>query len=71
MIKAIVVTFRYDLCPITLTSSLYSIFIVTVLFLMLITDIPAAFSEEVVTIIPCSSNHNNAKSKTHRLRIFN
>ena len=28
---------------------------------MLITNIPAAFSEEVITIIPCSSNHNNAK----------
>ena len=28
---------------------------------MLITNIPAAFSEEVITIIPCSSNHNNTK----------
>jgi plastocyanin len=53
--------FRYDLCPITLTTSLYTIPIVTVLFLTLITNIPAAFSEEVITIIPCSSNHNNAK----------
>ena len=28
---------------------------------MLIINIPAAFSEEVITIIPCSSNHNNAE----------
>ena len=26
---------------------------------MLVTDIPAAYSEEVITIIPSSSNHNN------------
>jgi plastocyanin len=47
-------------CPIALTS-LYTIPVVTVLFLMLITNIPATFADEVITIIPDSSNHNNTK----------
>jgi plastocyanin len=34
---------------------------VTIFSLILITNISAAFSEEVITIIPCSSNHNNTK----------
>ena len=29
--------------------------------LMAVTGIPAAYSEDVITIIPCSSNHNNPK----------
>ena len=33
----------------------------TIFSLILITNIPVAFSEEVITIIPCSSNHNNDK----------
>jgi len=33
----------------------------TIVFLMAVTGIPAAYSEDVITIIPCSSNHNNPK----------
>jgi len=32
-----------------------------IVFLMAVTGIPAAYSEDVITIIPCSSNHNNPK----------
>jgi plastocyanin len=35
--------------------------ILPVFLLMLISGIPAAYSENVITIIPCSSNHNNPK----------
>jgi hypothetical protein len=33
----------------------------TIVFLMAVTGIPAAYSEDVITIIPCSSNHDNPK----------
>jgi hypothetical protein len=47
---------------------------------MLITNIPTAFSEEVITIITCSRNHNNAKffdmpsyfiQKGQQIRLYN
>jgi plastocyanin len=37
------------------------LFISAIFFLMVITSIPVAYAEDVVTIIPCSSNHNNTK----------
>ncbi|MGC1927668.1 MAG: hypothetical protein WA667_01725 [Candidatus Nitrosopolaris sp.] len=35
--------------------------VLTIFFLILVTSIPAAYSDDVITIIPCSSNHNNPK----------
>jgi plastocyanin len=32
-----------------------------ILFLMVVVGIPAAYAEDVITIIPCSSNHNNPR----------
>src|SRR5438445_6559696 len=32
-----------------------------IFFLMVVVGIPAAYAEDVITIIPCSSNHNNPK----------
>jgi plastocyanin len=44
-------------------ASMFSIcaIILTIFFLTLITVIPTAYSEDVITIIPCSSNTNNSK----------
>jgi hypothetical protein len=35
--------------------------VLAIVFLMTVTGIPAAYSEDVIIIIPCSSNHNNPK----------
>lgn len=40
---------------------MFSILALTIFFLMLFAHIPVAYSEEVITIIPCSNNHNNPK----------
>lgn len=37
------------------------LFISAIFFLMVVTGVPASYAEEVITIIPCSSNHNNPK----------
>lgn len=37
------------------------LFIPAIFFLMVVTGVPAAYAEDVITIIPCSSNHNNPK----------
>jgi plastocyanin len=40
---------------------MFKISAITIFLLMLVTCIPEAYSEEVITIIPCSSNHTNPK----------
>jgi hypothetical protein len=35
--------------------------VLTVFVLLPVVRIPIAYSKQVITIIPCSSNHNNAK----------
>jgi hypothetical protein len=40
---------------------MFRLILLTIFFLILVVRIPIAYSKNVITIIPCSSNHNNAK----------
>jgi len=37
------------------------LFIPAIFFLMAVTGVPASYAEDVISIIPCSNNHNNPK----------
>lgn len=40
---------------------MFRLILLAIFFLILVVRIPIAYSKDVITIIPCSSNHNNAK----------